>query len=96
MRLVDQANILRIAIWLHHLDLAATYSRAVSDSPDVEEYDIGPLLEYFLAPQTSGLTFREIADRLAQENCQDIESSLRDLLAQCEELREAVEFLAQS
>ena len=96
IRLWDQANILRVVVWLHCLDLAATYGRAVLDSPDAGEYDMGPLWEYFLAPQTSGLTFREIADRVTQENHEDIEGSLRELVGQCEELQEAVEFLTQS
>ena len=86
MRLKDRANTLCVAVWLHCLDLASTYGRAVSDSPDAGDYDTGPLLEYFLVPQTSGLTFREIADRVAQENCRDIESSLRELHEQREEL----------
>ena len=57
---------------------------------------MGPLLEYFLVPRTSGLTFKEVARRVAQENCQDIESSLQELLKHRQELWQAVEFLAQS
>ena len=92
IRVKDQANILRVAAWLHHLDLAATYGRAVSESPDVGDYDMGPLLEYFLVPRTSGLTFEEVARRVAQE----VKSSLRELHLEWEELWEAVEFLIQS
>ena len=62
----------------------------------MRDYNMGPLLEYFLAPRTSSLTFEEIARRLTQENCQDIESSLWKLLEQWQELQEAVEFLVQS
>ena len=96
VRVTDQANTLRVTIWLHRRDLAATYGRSVSESPDVGDYDMGPLLEYFLAPRTSCLTFEEIARRVAQENHQDIESFLQDLLEQRQELWEAVEFLVQS
>ena len=87
---------MHVAVWLHHLDLTSTYGRAVSNFPGAGDYDMGPLLEYFLAPQTSGLTFREIADRLTRDNRENIESSLWELHAEHEELREAVEFLAQS
>ena len=96
MRVTDQANTLRVATWLHRLDLATNYGRSVSISPDVEQYDMGPLLEYFLMPRTSGLTFKEVTQRVSQENCQDVEGSLRDLREQREELRQEIELLAQS
>ena len=89
-------NTLHVATWLHCLDLTATYGRSVSESPDAGDYDMGPLLEYFLVPKTSGLTFEKIVRRVTQENHQDAESSLRELLEQREELWRAVEFLVQS
>ena len=82
IRVTDQANTLHVATWLHRLDLAATYGRSVSISPVAEQYDIGPLLEYFLMPRTSGLTFEEVVRRVSQENCQDAEGSLQDLQEQ--------------
>ena len=51
VRVIDRAQVLRVATWLHCLDLCATYGAEVSASPRVEEYDIGPLLEYFLMPK---------------------------------------------
>ena len=61
VRVTDQVNTLRVAAWLHHLDLTTTYSRIVSVSLDVGDYNMGPLLEYFLPPRASGLTFEEVA-----------------------------------
>ena len=53
VRVMDRAQILRIATWLHRLDLAATYGVEIAASSQVEDYDFGPLLEYFLMPRLS-------------------------------------------
>ena len=45
VRVTDRAQILRVAAWLHRLDLHATYGAEITASPQVEDYDIGPLLE---------------------------------------------------
>ena len=47
VRVTDRAQILRVAAWLHRLDLRATYGAEIAASPRAEDYDIGPLLEYF-------------------------------------------------
>ena len=47
VRVMDRAQILRVATWLHRLDLSAMYGTEIAASPWVEDYDIGPLLEYF-------------------------------------------------
>ena len=96
VRVKDQANTLHVTTWLHHLDLTTTYGRSVLESPNAGDYNMGPLLEYFLVPKTSGLTFKEIARRVTQENRQDAKSSLQELLRQREELWQAVEYLVQS
>ena len=68
LRIVDQANTLCVAAWLNHLDLTATYGRAVTTSLEVDHYDMGPLLSYFLAPGMTGLTFDDVAQRVLLEN----------------------------
>ena len=68
VRVMDRAQILRIATWLHRLDLTATYGVEIAASPQVEDYDIGPLLEYFLMPKLTNVTLQEVAARVAQEN----------------------------
>ena len=82
VRVMDRAQILRVAVWLHRLDLHAMYGAEIAASLQVEDYDIGPLLEYFLMPKLSGITFTEVASRVAQENRRDMEVPLREL---CEE-----------
>ena len=96
VRVMDRAQILRVAIWLHCLDLHATYGVEIAASPRVEDYDIGPLLEYFLMPKLSDITFGEVASTVAQENCWDMEISLRDLHKERDSLQNEIELLARA
>ena len=96
VRVTDRAQILRIATWLHRLDLSATYGTEIATSPRVEDYDNGSLLEYFLMPKLSDITLEEVAARVAQENCRDMEISLRDLHEERDSLRNEIELLASA
>ena len=96
IRVTDRAQILRIAAWLHLLDLSTTYGAEIAASPRVEDYDIGPLLEYFLMPKLSDITLEEVATRVAQENRRDMEISLRDLHEERDSLRNEIELLASA
>ena len=96
VRVMDQAQILRVAIWLHRLDLHAMYGVEIAASPWVEDYDIGPLLEYFLMPKLSDITFGEVASTVAQENRRDMEISLRDLHEERDSLQNEIELLARA
>ena len=93
VRVTDRAQILRIATWLHRLDLTATYGAEIATSPQVEDYDFGPLLEYFLMPKLTTVTLQEVAARVAQENRQDLETSLRDLHDERDSLQNGIELL---
>ena len=96
VRVTDRAQILRVATWLHRLDLSATYGAEIAALPPVEDYDIGPLLEYFLMPKLSDITLEEVAARVAQENCRDMEISLRDLHEERDSLQNEIELLARA
>ena len=93
VRVTDRAQILRIATWLHRLDLAATYGVEIATSPQVEDYDFGPLLEYFLMPRLTTVTLQEVAARVAQENRRDLEASLRDLHNERDSLQNGIKLL---
>ena len=81
VRVTGRAQILHVACWLHHIDLSTTYSAEVAASPRVQDYDIGPLLEYFLMPKLTDITLEEVALRVAEENRRDVEvSRLEELL----------------
>ena len=96
VRVTDRAQILCVAIWLHRLDLGATYGAEIAASPLVEDYDIGPLLEYFLMPKLTDITFGEVASMVAQENRRDMETSLRDLHEERDSLRNEIGLLARA
>ena len=96
VRVTDRAQILRVATWLYRLDLSTTYGAEIAASPWVEDYDIGPLLEYFLMPKLSDITLEEVAARVAQENCRDMEISLRDLHEERDSLWNEIELLASA
>ena len=93
VRVTDRAQILRVATWLHRLDLTATYGAEIAASPQVEDYDFGPLLEYFLMPRLTSITLQEVAARVAQENRRDLETSLRDLHDERDSLQNGIELL---
>ena len=96
VRFMDRAQVLRVAVWLHRLDLRATYGAEIVASPRVEDYDIGPLLEYFLMPKLSDITLEEVAARVAQENRRDMEISLRDLHKERDSLQNEIQLLARA
>ena len=93
VRVTDRAQILRVATWLHRLDLTATYGAEIAASPQVKDYDFGPLLEYFLMPKLTNVTLQEVAARVAQENRRDLETSLRDLHDERDSLQNGIELL---
>ena len=96
VRVTDRAQILYVAAWLHRLDLSTTYGAEIAASPRVEDYDIRPLLEYFLMPKLSDITLEEVAARVAQENRWDMELSLRDLHEERDSLQNEIELLASA
>ena len=96
VRVTDRAQILRVTAWLHRLDLSATYGAEIAASPQVEDYDIGLLLKYFLMPKLSDITLEEVVARVAQENRRDMEISLRDLHEERDSLQNEIELLAHA
>ena len=93
VRVTGRAQILRVACWLHRIDLSTTYSAEVAASPRVQDYDIGPLLEYFLMPKLTDITLEEVTLKVAQENRRDVEVSLRDLHEEREMLQSGIKLL---
>ena len=50
-----------------------------SESLEASGHHLGPLLESFLTPRTSNLTYREVVDRVLRENHQALKESLHHL-----------------
>ena len=51
---------LRIAVWLHRVDMSLSWEREASESLVQSRHVRGPLLSYLLAPGTSNLRFEEV------------------------------------
>ena len=68
VRVMDHAMALRVAVWLHRLDMAMGGKALASESLEASGHYLGPLLESFLTPRTSNLTYEEVVDRVLTEN----------------------------
>ena len=79
LRVLERAKTLRVAVWLHCLDMATTGDGAASYSLDAARHGRGPLLEFLLAPQASSLMFEEVIHRVLAENWYKVESSLNNV-----------------
>ena len=75
-RVLERAKTLQVAVWFHHLDMAAAGDRMASYSLDATRHSRGPLLEFLLTPRASNLTFEEVVHRVLEENRDKMESSL--------------------
>ena len=60
VRVLDRAKALRVAVWLHRLDMAGRGDQVASETLDTLQHCLGCLLESFLIPTTHDLTFREV------------------------------------
>ena len=79
VRVVERAKTLRIATWLHCLDMAAEGDEIASQTLEAARHRKGPLLDPLLAPMTGSLTFVEVVDCVLDENQHREESSLAEL-----------------
>ena len=57
VRVMDHAVALQVAIWLHRLNMAMGGEALASESLEAGQHYQGPLLESFLTPRMSGLTY---------------------------------------
>ena len=80
VRVLDRAKTLRVAVWLHHLDMAVGGDQLASETLDASWHCLGCLLESFLIPTTHDLTFREVVTRCLYENRHDAQHHLDDLV----------------
>ena len=79
LRVLEKAQTLRVAIWLHCLDMAAAGDGMASFSLDAAWHGRGPLVEFLLAQQASSLTFEEVVCRVLSENWDKAETSLNNV-----------------
>ena len=79
VRVVDHAKILRVAVWLHRLDMAEGGKALALETLEALQHSLGPLLESFLTPKTSNLTFQEVVGCILKENHWASQQSLHHL-----------------
>ena len=68
VRVVNRAKTLRIATWLHCLDMSAEGDGMASQTLEVKQHGRGPLVDLLLAPMMSSLTFAEVVECVLNEN----------------------------
>ena len=92
VRVLDHARTLRVAVWLHQLDMLAAGDAMASETLEALRHNQGPPLDLFLTPMTGNLTFQEVVNRVLYENWCQAQRSLNDLRAcrahVCEELED--------
>ena len=93
---MDHAMVLRVAIWLHRLDMAMGGEALASESLEAGQHYLGPLLESFLTPRMSGLTYQEVVNHVLTENHRASEQSLCHLQVRHTHKREALEGLIKA
>ena len=76
VRVMDHAVALRVAVWLHLLNMARGGKALASKSLEAGQHHQGPLLESFLTPRTSGLTYQQVVDQVLMENRRATDQSL--------------------
>ena len=67
-----------------------------SKTLEASQHSLGPLLESFLAPTTSNLTFWEVVNRVLQENWHDAQCHLDDLRACRARIHQELDDLTQA
>ena len=95
VRVMDHVVALRVAVWLHRLDMAGGGEALASESLEAEQHYQGPLLESFLTPRMSGLTYQEVVDQVLMENGRAADQSLCHLQEHRTREREALEGLTK-
>ena len=96
VRVLDRAKALRVAVWLHQLDMAVRGDQVASETLDTLQHCLGCLLESFLIPTTHDLMFREVVGRCLYENRCDTQHHLNDLVRCHNRVREELNDLMEA
>ena len=95
VRVLDRARTLRVAAWLHRLDMSAGDGMA-SENLEASWHNQGSLLDLFLTPMKSNLTFQEVVNRVLYENQCSAGRSLDDLRTHCARIHEELDDLTKA
>ena len=96
MRVLDRAKALRVAVWLHQLDMAMRGDEMASEMLDALQHCLGHLLESLLVPATHDLSFREVVAHCLYENQHDAQHRLNDLVTCHNRVRQELDDLVEA
>ena len=96
VRVLDRAKALRVAVWLHQLDMAGRGDQVASETLDASQHCLGHLLESFLVPTTHDLTFREVIGHCLYENWRDAQHRLNGLIRCCNHVCKELDDLVEA
>ena len=96
VRVLDHAKTLRVAAWLHWLDMSAGGDGMVFETLEALLHSLDPLLESFLAPMMRNLTFQEVVERVLHKNRCDAQHSLDELRACGARIHQELDDLTQA
>ena len=96
VRVLDHARTLRVAAWLHQLDMSTGGDGMASETLEASRHNQGPLLDLFLTPMMSNLTFQEVVDCVLHENRCSAQCLLDDLRAHHAHIREELDVLTKA
>ena len=96
VRVLDCARTLRVAAWLHRLDMSTGGDGMASETLEALRHNQGPLLDLFLTPMMSNLTFQEVVNRVLHENRCSAQRSLDDLRACHARIHEELDVLIKA
>ena len=96
VRVLDRARTLQVAAWLHQLDMSAGGDGMASETLEASWHSQGPLLDLFLTPMTSNLTFQEVVNCILYKNRCGAQRSLDDLRARRDRIREELDDITKA
>ena len=75
-RILSEAAIKRLRVWLHRVDMTVRYNEARANSSCDGDHKLGALLNYFLMPENMGVSLENIIGRVVAENVDALEVHL--------------------
>ena len=96
VRVLDHAKALRVAVWLHRLDMAVGGDQLASETLDASQHCLGCLLESFLIPATHDLMFKEVVSRCLYKNWHDAQHHLNDLVMHHNQVHQELDDLLEA
>ena len=76
VRILSEAAMRRLGVWLHQVDMTMRYNEARANSPCGNDHKLGTLLNYFLMPKNTGVSLEHIISWVVAKNVDALEVCL--------------------